>query len=144
MQLSEHFSLTELTRSDTAARMGWDNIPTPGALDNLFKLASKLEIIRAFFGKPIIVTSGYRSKLVNDAVGSKDGSAHRFGLAADFIIPGLSLDEIMRGIIKVNQEVNLGYDQLIKEFNSWIHLGLADNPRYQNLIIDKDGVKPFV
>jgi putative chitinase len=94
-------------------------------------------------GKPIIVNSAFRSKAVNDAVGSKDTSQHRIGCAADIRVPGMTPDEVVRTIIASE----IGYDQIIREFDRWTHISVPSttggNPRRQSLIIDKTGTRPF-
>ncbi len=127
MQLTEHFSLTELTRSNTAARRGLDNTPPDWVVANLRLVAHALELVRSHYGRPVRVFSGYRSEAVNRAVGGSKTSAHKFGLAADFIIPGVPVVEVCRWI-----ERNVtGFDQLIYEFGpgGWVHLGLGDGRR---------------
>lgn len=142
MKLSEHFSLDELCVSQTAARNNWDNTPDAAALEELKRLCATLEVIRSFIGKPLIITSGYRSQRVNKAVGSKDTSAHRFGRAADLKVYGMSPEQLMRAIIQSGVSV----DQIILEFNSWVHLGLSSankTPRNEHLIIDSTGARLF-
>ena len=117
MNLSPHFTLAELTITD---HRQFDNTPTQIEISNLQKLAQFLEIVKATLGgKPVIITSGYRSKAVNDAVGSKDSSHHRLGLP---------------------------FDQVIREFNSWTHISIPRSgaPRKQALIIDRTGTRPYV
>ena len=87
-----------------------------------------------------MISSAYRSKAVNDAVGSRDTSSHRLGLAADFRVPGMTPDAVVRAIIAAK----LPYDQLIREFDAWTHISISDTPRRQALIIDKAGTRPFV
>lgn len=143
MQLSENFSLEELTRSDIGARLGLDNTPSDAEIENLKRLASLLEQIRALLGKPVIVNSAFRSKAVNDAVGSKDTSQHRLGCAADIRVQGVTPDAVCRAII----ESDLQYDQIIREFDSWTHISVPNKPnelhRYSKLIIDKSGTRAF-
>jgi putative chitinase len=95
-------------------------------------------------GKPIIVNSAFRSKAVNDAVGSKDSSQHRIGCAADIRVPGVTPDEVVRAVIASEIE----YDQIIREFDRWTHISVPNtaggNPRRQALIIDRQGTRPFV
>ena len=96
MQLTPNFSLAEMTFSETASRHGWDNTPGPREVQNLSRLANMLEQVRALVGKPIFVSSGYRSKRLNDALGSKDTSQHRVGCAADIKVAGMNPDQIGR------------------------------------------------
>jgi hypothetical protein len=144
MNLSPHFTLDELTASETAERNGWDNTPNEQELANLQRLAEFLEQVKeALGGKPIMVSSGYRGKQVNDAVGSKDSSQHRVGCAVDFRVPGLTPDQVVRAIIASG----LPYDQVIREFDRWTHLSVPNTPeaapRKQALIIDKAGTRVF-
>ena len=131
MNLSPHFTLDELTLSQTAARRGIDNTPYPQELENLKKLAEVLERVRALVGKPIIVSSGFRNEAVNRAVGGSKTSAHMSGLAADINCPGVS-PAALAHIIKSS---SIEFDQLILEFDRWVHIGLADKPRMQLLTI---------
>ncbi len=85
-----------------------------------------------------MVNSAFRSKAVNDAVGSKDTSQHRIGCAADFRVPGVAPDAVERALL------HLPYDQIIREYDAWTHISIADKPRRQALIIDKLGTRPFV
>lgn len=143
-RLTDHFTLEELTRSDNAVRLGLDNTPDQTALANLLRMAYMLEQVRtAVGGKPVMVNSAYRSKAVNDSVGSSDTSQHRTGCAADFRVPGMTPDEVVKTLIKAN----LGFDQLIREFDSWTHISVPTDPkqmpRKQKLIIDAKGTRPY-
>lgn len=142
-QLSQHFSLEELTASETASRKGWDNTPNAQELANLKRLATFLEAVRTILDKPIHINSGFRSKQVNDAVGSKDSSQHRQGCAADIKVSGMTPDQVVRKIIASG----FAYDQIIKEFDSWTHISIPsyeiDRPRRQALTIDRAGTRPF-
>lgn len=149
MQISEHFSLQELTVSELAVRNGWDNSPSPQELENLKRLADMLEKVRALLGKPIVINSAYRSKQVNDAVGSKDSSQHRIGCAADIRVVGMNPDQVCRAIIASD----IQYDQIIREFydpekgGGWTHISVPNKPndyfRYSKLIIDRNGTRAF-
>jgi hypothetical protein len=90
-----------------------------------------------------MVNSAFRSKALNDAVGSKDSSQHRVGCAADIRVPGMTPDEVVRAVIASN----LGYDQVIKEFDRWTHISVPNVegavPRKQALTIDKQGTRQF-
>jgi uncharacterized protein YcbK (DUF882 family) len=145
MNITPNFTLEELTASETAERNNWDNTPNAHELANLMRLSALLESVKVVLNnKPIIINSGYRSKKVNDAVGSKDTSQHRTGCAADFRVPGMTPDEVVRKIV----DSGIGYDQVIREFNRWTHISVANSinikPRKQALIIDKTGTRPFV
>jgi uncharacterized protein YcbK (DUF882 family) len=140
-QLSPHFSLEELTHTD---HREFDNTPNQDELANLNRLASFLEQVKSVLGgKPIMVNSAFRSKQVNDAVGSKDTSQHRIGCAADLRVPGMTPDEVVKTIIASG----IGYDQIIREFDRWTHISVPnhpeDKPRQQALIIDKMGTRQY-
>lgn len=141
--ITPNFTLAELTASETAARHGWDNTPGPSELANLKRLADLLEQVRALLGKPVLVNSAFRSKRVNDAVGSKDTSQHRIGCAADIRVPGMTPDQVCRKIIASG----IAFHQVIREFDAWTHLSVPntiDTPaRRQALIIDRQGTRPF-
>ena len=138
MNLSPHFSLDELTHTD---HREIDNTPTQAEIGNLQQLANFLEEVKTVLGgKPIMISSGFRCKALNDAVGSKDTSQHRIGLAADFRVPGMTPDEVVRAVVASG----IGYDQIIREFDRWTHISVSDKPRKQALIIDKAGTRAFV
>jgi hypothetical protein len=144
MQLSEHFSLAELTASETADRLNIDNTPNPSEMANLVRLATFLEEIKTVLGgKPVMINSAFRCKQVNDAVGSKDTSQHRIGCAADIRVPSMTPDEVVKAVIASG----IGYDQIIREFDRWTHISIpsvaGDNPRKQALIIDKTGTRQY-
>lgn len=139
--MTPHFSLVELTYTD---HRKFDNTPGEKEKANLQRLAEFLEIVRRTLGnKPIVINSAYRSKAVNDAVGSKDTSQHRLGCAADIRVPGINPNAVCRILI----EAQLPYDQLIREFDAWTHLSIPNIvgslPRRQALIIDKTGTRTF-
>lgn len=150
-KLTEHFTLEELTASEIGARNGWDNTPNEAEVQNLERLALMLEEVRKLLGKPIMINSAFRSKQVNDGVGSKDSSQHRIGCAADIRVPGMNPDEVCKAIIAAR----LPYDQIIREFynpetksGGWTHISVPNTkdmtPRRQALIIDKSGTRPYV
>jgi hypothetical protein len=141
MNLSEHFTLDELTHTD---HREFDNTPNDAEKANLERLAAFLEKVKTVLGgKPIMVNSAFRCKQVNDAVGSKDSSQHRIGCAADIRVPSMTPDEVVKAVIASE----IGYDQLIREFDRWTHISVpsvaGDNPRRQSLIIDKTGTRPY-
>ena len=134
--MTPHFTLAELTHTD---HRSLNNTPNAGELANLQRLAEFLEVVKTTLGgKPVMINSAFRSKAVNDAVGSKDTSQHRLGLAADFRVPGMSPDAVVRALLA------LPYDQIIREYDAWTHISISDKPRRQALIIDKLGTRPFV
>ena len=143
MNLSPNFTLEELTHSEIAERLGLDNTPNEDVKANLVRLARFLEEVRAVLKRPIMVNSAYRSQDVNAQLGSKPTSQHCIGCAADIKVPGLTPDNIVKELLKTNLE----YDQLIREFDSWVHISIpskfADKPRKQVLIIDKSGTRPY-
>ena len=124
MQLSGHFSLSELTKSQTAERKGISNKPTLEHIENLTELCTHiLEPTRRNFSKPIVITSGYRSEELCEAIGSKTTSQHAKGQAADFEMFGLDNKSLAKYI-----KNNLVFDQLILEFytpndpsSGWVH-----------------------
>jgi putative chitinase len=146
MQLSQHFTLDELTHTD---HRELDNTPNDIEINNLKRLAEFLEQVKTVLGgKPVMVNSAFRSKAVNDAVGSKDSSQHCVGCAADIRIPGMTPDEVVKAIIASD----IGYDQVIREFASptgggWTHISVPTEPmgkpRKQALIIDKQGTRVY-
>jgi zinc D-Ala-D-Ala carboxypeptidase len=141
MNLTDHFTLEELTHTD---HRQFDNIPNEAELENLRRLAAFLEEVKTVLGgRPVMVNSGFRSKQVNDAVGSKDSSQHRLGVAVDIRVPGLKPDEVVKTIIASG----LGFDQVIREFDRWTHISIPNEPsrapRKQALIIDKAGTRAF-
>jgi len=134
--MTPNFTLAELTCTE---HRKLDNTPNAQELANLQRLAEFLETVKTTLGgKPVMINSAYRSKAVNDAVGSKDTSQHRQGLAADFRVPGMAPDAVVRALLK------LPFDQIIREYDSWTHISIADKPRGQRLIIDKLGTRLFV
>jgi zinc D-Ala-D-Ala carboxypeptidase len=143
MKLSEHFTLKELTYSDISIRHNLDNNPSSDVIVNLTRLATFLEAVRALFAKPIRINSAYRSPAVNNLLGSKPTSQHCVGCAADIRIDGITPDQIVKAIVASN----IPYDQVIKEFDSWVHISIplkeTTKPRKQALIIDKSGTRPY-
>ena len=139
--MTPHFTLAELTRTDHRTL---DNTPDANALANLQRLAEFLERVREVLGgKPVMVNSAFRSKAVNDAVGSSDRSQHRLGCAADIRVPGMAPDAVVRAVMASK----LAYDQVIREFDSWTHISIPNAPdayaRKMVFIIDKQGTRLF-
>ena len=141
MNLTEHFTLEELTHTD---HRQFDNTPNDAEIANLQRLAEFLEKVKMVLrGKPIMINSAFRSKQVNDAVGSKDSSQHRVGCAADIRIPGMKPNEVVQALMASGLE----YDQIIREFDSWTHISIPNDPngkpRKQALIIDRAGTRAY-
>jgi hypothetical protein len=139
--MTPHFSLAELTTTD---HREFKNEPNPSEIANLQRLAELLEQVKVAIGnKPVMVNSAFRSKQVNDAVGSKDTSQHRRGCAADIRVPGVAPNDVVKAIIAAK----LPFDQLIREFDRWTHISVPSDPkgkpRGQVLIIDRQGTRPY-
>lgn len=141
-QLSQHFSLEELIYSDTALRLQINNDPPPIVLENLIYTASQLELVRNILNNNSInITSGYRCLSLNMSIGSKSTSQHITGEAVDFKCPQFGPPRL---IIQALRYSNLIFDQLILEFDSWVHVSFVkQNNRHQVLVIDKTGTRLF-
>jgi hypothetical protein len=142
MKLSEHFTLEELTVSETATRKGLDNTPDNDALFNLKRLALFLEDVRTAVGRAVRINSAYRAPKVNASVGGSKTSQHCKGQAADIRVAGMTPDQVCQAIIAAK----LPFDQVIREFDSWTHVSIAakdKQPRKMALIIDKKGTRPY-
>ena len=139
--MTPNFTLAELTITDHRTL---DNTPDPAARANLQRLAVFLELVKdRLGGRPIMVSSAYRSKAVNAAVGSSDRSQHLLGTAADVRVPGMTPDTVVRAVMASG----LAYDQIIREFDAWTHISIPNlptaAPRKSALIIDRAGTRPF-
>ena len=144
MQLSKNFSLSEMTKSDTAARKGIENTPTEQHKESMKLLCDKiLQPVREHFAKSVRVTSGYRSEALCEAIGSSKTSQHAKGQAADFEITGIDNKELAEWIIE-----NLEFDQIILEFydegdanSGWVHCSykMHDNRKQVLRASRKDG-----
>jgi zinc D-Ala-D-Ala carboxypeptidase len=147
MKISQHLSLSEVTRSDSAKRHGIDNTPTAEHLDNFKLLAEKVfEPIRAHFGVPIHISSGYRSKELNDAIGGSQTSQHSKGQAIDIDMDG-STNGVTNKMIFDFIKDKLDFDQLIWEFGTdknpdWVHVSYTKaGNRKQKLKAVRSGTK---
>jgi zinc D-Ala-D-Ala carboxypeptidase len=140
MRLSEHLSLAEVTRSDSAKRKGIINNPTAEHLENFKKLAEKVfEKIRNHFGVPIHISSGYRSKELNDAVGGSKTSQHSTGEAIDIDMDGSS-NGVTNAMVFNYIKDNLEFDQLIWEFGTkenpdWVHVSYESSGKQRKQIL---------
>jgi hypothetical protein len=142
MQLSTNLSLAEVIRSETAKRKGISNMPTAEHIENFKKLASNIfQPIREHFGKPILISSGYRSAELNKAIGGSLSSQHCSGEAIDIDMDGT---DITNAQIFYYIKDNLNFDQIIWEFGTninpdWVHVSFAANrsQRKQMLVAKK-------
>lgn len=134
VQLSPNFTLDEFVVTST----GLDNVPGPTEIENLRQLVINiLQPLRTYLNQPLIISSGYRSPLVNTAIGGSKTSQHSLGQAADFSVPGLTNAQIIEAI----RHLKLPYDQLIDEQlrgKKWIHVSYSAKPRRQ-LMTARDG-----
>lgn len=139
MNLTPHFTLEELTFT---SHREFDNTPNMVQVNNLQRLAEFLEQVRSLLDKPIIIDSGFRSPEVNQAVGSTSVSQHLRGCAADFRVPGMTPEKVVKAI----HGSDLPYDQLILELG-WTHISIPNtddiDPRKMALVIDKKGTRFF-
>lgn len=130
MRLGRHFTLDEFTHSQTAGRRGLKNDPGQTELANLQALVENvLDPLREALGKPIRVSSGFRSAQVNRAIGGAASSQHTLGQAADFTVPGMTTQEVVDAV----RALGLPFDQLIEEFGSWVHVSYGPRHRRQVL-----------
>ena len=141
MKITEHFSISEVEKSETAKRLGIDNTLPENLIPNVKRVCEKLERIRALYNKPIISTSFYRCEELNNKVGGSKTSAHVNGLACDFTIKGKFPHETFRTIL----DAGIMFDQLILEEDKrggvWIHIGLekeGEAPRQMVMFGKKD------
>lgn len=119
-KISPHFTLDMLTRSETAKRKGIPNIPGPIELERLRALSETiLEPLYRRYGSKVVVTSAYRSKALNDAIGGSKTSQHMKGEAADLVVAGVSNLEVAKWLSR-----NVKYGQVIHEFGEWVHVSL--------------------
>lgn len=145
MQLTQHFSLAELTASATAQRLGIDNTPPPELVPRLVRTAEMLERIRSTLGVPVIVTSGYRGRAVNQAVGGVTSSDHTQGHAADIVAPRYGTPyDIAKALAPLVQTLNIG--QIILEGvkgKQWVHVStrVPDKPANRVITITDAGAQ---
>jgi len=141
MNLSKHFTLAEFTFSQTAVRKGINNDPNAMLYSSLRRTAEGLEQVRTLLGDlPIRVTSAYRCEKLNAAIGSKPTSQHVHGHAVDFTCTAYG--EPM-AIVRDIANSDIVFDQLICEFDSWVHISFDAAPRRQVLVIDRNGTRPL-
>lgn len=127
--MRSHFSIAELTASQTAIRKGIDNTPPPEVLANLSRTIELLEQVRLLANGPIIVSSGYRCPNLNRVIGGSSTSAHVRGMAADITAIGITPKRLAQLI----QASTLIFDQLIYEGN-WVHIGLSTGSQRRQIL----------
>jgi hypothetical protein len=155
MKLSKHLSLAEVTRSESAKRNGISNIPTAQHLENFKKLAENIfEPIREHFGVPIHISSGYRSKELNTAIGGSLTSQHCQGEAIDIDMDGADADVSNADVFNYIKD-ELNFDQLIWEFGTdknpdWVHVSYESTGKQRKQVLKavkvggKTLYKPYV
>jgi len=140
MKLSQHLDLAEVTRSDSAKRKGISNMPTPEHIENFKKLAENIfEPIRKHFGVPIMISSGYRSKALNTAIGGSLTSQHCSGEAIDIDMDGTA-NGVTNKMVFEYIKANLNFDQLIWEFGTkdapdWVHVSFESTGKQRKQIL---------
>lgn len=137
MQISKHLSLAEVSRSETAKRKGINNTPSGEHLANFKLLAEKVfEPIREHFGVPIVISSGYRSKELNSAIGGSATSQHCSGEAIDIDMDGSPSGVTNKMVFDFIKD-NLNFDQLINEFDySWVHVSYESTGKQRKQILN--------
>lgn len=141
MNLSPHFTLQEMERSQTAIRNGIINKADTQQINALKQLCMNiLEPLRALVGKPINVQSGFRNPTVNSLVGGSSTSQHMKGQAVDINVEGMTPKELFDLI----RNSTLPYDQVIDEFSSWVHVSYRANPRHDAKLARKDAMNKTV
>ena len=134
--MTEHFTLNEFLRSDTASRYKIDNTPNKEQLENIEFVARQLEIIRSYYNKPMFITSGFRTKELNTLLKGSKTSQHMQGLAVDINLKTKEENHIFFNLVnKLIQEKKIKVYQLIDEYNyKWVHIGFSQtNPKGQVL-----------
>ncbi len=136
MQLTANFRLQDLTASDTARERGLDNTPQPETIDRLRRLAAGLEEIQGLLAAPLDISSAYRSRAVNAAVGGAESSHHVQGWAADIACPGYGPPLEVALAIGASP---IRFDTVILEYGRWVHVSFAPSERRRILTIYNDG-----
>jgi hypothetical protein len=135
--LSKYFSLEEATYSETASRLGIENTPNAEQLANMTLAARRLDELRENIGKPIIVNSWLRIPRLNASIpGSSKTSHHVTGFSIDCRVNGMSALELCKRAESIYR--GGGFDQIIHEFGSWMHISFHPDSRKQTLTIFKN------
>lgn len=133
----KYFNMHQFFFSATAIRLKINNKPTQQIFTNLQKIGTIMDTIRQYIKKPIKITSGYRCPKLNDFVGGSVNSQHMKGLAVDFQVVGLSNIGLKDLFKQLSKGKIVQFDQLIFQYNSWIHISISDKPRHEVLVIGK-------
>lgn len=140
MQLSKSFTLEEAVFSETAARKGIDNSPSSDIIENMKLAAGRLQLFRDDLNQPILVNSWYRCRELNEAIpGSAKTSAHITGWAIDCKVAGLTPHQVCKLAYEYLRSNSIGFDQIIHEFGSWMHVSFEPTGRGQLLTIFAGG-----
>lgn len=131
MKLSKYFTFEELTVSSYAKRNKIPNTPNTLQLETLKQTAKQMDKVRELLNVPIIVNSGFRSVEVNRGIGSSDNSQHCKGEAVDFVTHQYT----PRQIVEIIKKSDIPYDQLILEYESWVHISFSSRNRKQFFVI---------
>lgn len=135
MNLTPHFTLEEMILSQIAVRSGIANTPSKRQITSLTRLCENvLEPLRKLLGKPIHISSGFRNPKVNSLVGGSSTSQHMRGEAADITVKGMTPQQLFEFI----RATDLPYDQLIQEFDGWVHASYGTRRRGQDLYARKN------
>jgi len=135
MKLTKNFTIEEFLVSQTAERYGIDMTPPPHVVENLRRLCEAcMQPLRDDVKAPIFVSSGYRPYELNRKIGGSTTSAHMIGNACDFVVTGMKPLDVARRCALLN----LPFDQVIHEFGRWVHLGVGDNLRGEELTAYRD------
>lgn len=142
--MPKYFTLPELVKSNVAKTRNIDNTPDFAQVDHLRELVDKfLDPLRQAWGRPIIVTSGYRCQRLNShpEVGGSSTSAHLSGYAADLIPSNVKIDEFIKFAQDWAKKNNIKFDQMIDEYdrkgNHWLHIGLYSSAGLQRMQVFK-------
>lgn len=135
--------MKEFWFSSTAIRQSIDNRPSQQVFANLVQIGAVMDKIRQFVGKPIRITSGYRCPKLNTIIGGAKNSQHVKGQAIDFQVVGYSNKQLFELFKELSKAYIVVFDQLIWQYNSWIHISISDKPRKQCLIINSVGTNTY-
>ena len=143
--ISQFFDWAEVWHSETAERHGIDNRPPADLWPALRRTAEQMDRVRRLLGRPVIVSSWYRSLPLNRLLGSRDTSQHLAGCAVDFRAPAYGSPRTVWQFLRALR-ADLGVDQLILEMphrpsGGWVHISFTDTPRHMALVIDEDGAR---